>query len=81
MVVVWGGGATRMLTSNPKFIIISTALTDGPQYHYDCCGFKYDQVNPHLKVWHCTCCDEFSVCKKCKQRGMHAKYFVRLKIN
>ena len=39
---------------------------DESKFHCDCCGFKFDQVNPDLIVQHCTCCEEFSICKKYK---------------
>ena len=71
--------APKLLSFKLLFTRLVNLTTDESQHHCDCYCIKYDQVNLHVKVWHCPCCEEFCMCKKCKELGMHAKHFVHWK--
>ena len=43
------------------------------------CGFKYNHSNPLFRVSQCTERVHYSVCKKCKEQGMHNKYKIKFK--
>ena len=44
------------------------------QYFCDCCGFRYDYFNENFRVWQCTRCGDYTLCKRCKEQNMHSKH-------
>ena len=53
---------------------------DKIQFVCSSCGFCYDHNNPQFKVWMCTECGDYSLCKKCKSEDMHRKHNTKLKL-
>lgn len=45
----------------------------------DSCGFRFRPHSPTFHVYQCLSCQDYAMCKKCHQEGMHVKHLFNMK--
>ena len=54
---------------------------DSPELGFcDSCGYQFRQYSPTFKVAQCATCEDYALCKRCAQEGMHKRHSDHLQL-